>query len=112
MRSTGVLFDVLRDQIGGAGVDLPRWRQALTPELTERLDQWRAVMPDPLPHDVLLAALSCYAALQGAINVEMNKQLPPELTGSEDLFVATLSYALDGFIPCDAPGAPDGTLST
>ena len=52
-------------------------------------------MTEPLPVESLLAAMSCYATLHGAINVEMYSHLPPMLDGSEDLFVAIVNRCLD-----------------
>jgi len=95
MRSTNVLLQILADLLAEGGFDHETWQSRLTPELRGRLQGWADEMAEPLPPEALLAALSCYANLHGAINVQMHSLLPPMLDRNEDLFVATINRSLD-----------------
>jgi AcrR family transcriptional regulator len=99
MRSSGVLLKIMRDLQLQEGLDAEAWRAQLTPDLTRRLTGWSDVLEEPLPPEALLAALSSYATLHGAINLEMYAHLPKMIDGTEDLFVATINRALDGVQP-------------
>lgn len=96
MRATDVLLSIMSDLLAEDGLDTKAWKANLTPDLRRRFRGWTEKMPTPLPAESLLAALSCYATLHGAINVEMYSHLPPMLEGSEDLFVAIINRSLDG----------------
>ncbi|HEX2903657.1 MAG TPA: TetR/AcrR family transcriptional regulator [Jatrophihabitans sp.] len=93
--STDVLLQIMADLVREDGLDLAAWRANLTPDLSQRLQQWADMMIDPMPAAALLAALACYASLHGAINIQMYSHLPPMLADNEDLFVATINRSLD-----------------
>jgi len=94
-RSTDVLLQLMADLVAENGLDAQAWQANLTPDLRTRLQEWSDLMTDPMPPEALLAALSCYASLHGAINIQMYSHLPPMVEHNEDLFVATINRSLD-----------------
>lgn len=94
-RSTDVLLQIMADLVAEDGLNAKAWKANLTPDLRKRLQQWADMMDEPMPPEALLAALSCYASLHGAINIQMYSHLPPMIEDNEDLFVATINRSLD-----------------
>ncbi len=94
-RSTDVLLQIMADLVHENGLDSKAWKANLTPDLRRRLQAWADMMTEPMPPEALLAALSCYASLHGAINIQMYSHLPPMVEDNEDLFVATINRSLD-----------------
>ena len=90
LRSSGVLLDVMARAVDADRVDTATVDALLTDGLRDALDSWSASLPRPLPAPALGAAMICYSALHGAIDLELNGHLPPGLRGEPALFEATL----------------------
>ncbi|NIZ90082.1 TetR/AcrR family transcriptional regulator [Kineococcus rubinsiae] len=89
-RSSGVLLEVMARAVDADRVDTATVDALLTDPLRAALEGWSAALPRPLPAAALGAAAICYAALHGAIDLELNRHLPPQLRGQPALFDATL----------------------
>ena len=97
-RSSGVLLEVMARAVDTGRVDHDRVEQLLTPDLRVALERWSSHLPRPLPTTALGAALISYAALHGAINLELNRHLPPMVRSNAALFEATLRQSVQGLL--------------
>ncbi len=59
-----------------------------------RYGLWAAELEGELEPPALAAAITCYAALHGAIGLELNRHLPPPLLQVDDVFVATMRHTV------------------
>ena len=90
VRSSAVLIEVMARAVAADLVDTDRVAGLLTPELRAGLAAWSASLPVPLPVEALGACMVCYAALHGAIDLELNGHLPPAVRIGPALFETTL----------------------
>jgi len=90
LRSTTVLLEVMSDMVAAGEVDQERLTATLSPAAATRYQQWSDRLAAPLPPAALAAAITCYAALHGALQLEINGHLPPMLNGEEGIFLATM----------------------
>ncbi|NAZ83419.1 TetR family transcriptional regulator [Kineococcus sp. R8] len=95
VRSSAVLLEVMALAVDGDRVDTEVVEALLTDDLRTALDVWSATLPRPLPVAALGAAMICYAALHGAIDLELSGHLPPALRGRPALFRATLRSTIE-----------------
>jgi len=98
VRSSAVLLDVMVLAVDADRVDTAAVDALLTPELRTALDAWAATLPRPLPATALGAAMICYAALHGAIHLELHGHLPPVLRARPALFEATLRSTIGALV--------------
>lgn len=96
--SSAVLLDVMALAVDADRVDTGAVDALLTPDLRAALDAWAATMPRRLPAPALGAALVCYAALHGAIHLEVHGHLPPLLRAQPALFEATLRSTIEALL--------------
>jgi Tetracyclin repressor-like, C-terminal domain len=75
-------------------VDLVAMDALVNDLLRQQLATWAAMLGDDLPEGAVLAAMLCYIAMHGAINLEMNGHFPPSLSDSEQLFTAAMRAAV------------------
>lgn len=52
------------------------------------------MLPRPLPPAALAVALDCYAALHGAIKLELNGHLPPPVVGGDEPFLGSMRQVI------------------
>lgn len=90
LRSTQVLLDMMVDLVASGALDVERLETSVSPDAEGRFGQWGGTLPTPLPPVALAAAIDCYASLHGAIELEVNRHLPPSLEGSEEVFLGTM----------------------
>ena len=95
MRVTDVLTQVMADAVNAGCVDLERLDHEVDESMRPGLEQWSANGGLGLPPAALAAALWCYAALHGAIALDLNEHLPPPLLDSEALFETSLRAVLE-----------------
>ena len=88
--STQVLLEIMADVVSAGDLHEDRLSATLSPAAAARYQQWSDALPAPLPPLALAAAITCYAALHGALQLEINGHLPPPLSGHEDVFLATM----------------------
>lgn len=98
MCSAGVLLRVMADLMRQGGLNAGHWQKDLAPEVRKELQAWSDTLTEPLPPEALRAALSCYATLHGAINLEVYSHLPSQM-GSEEIFLALIAQSLTAVLP-------------
>lgn len=97
MRSSGVLLRVMADLVRQQGLaDI--WQEDLAPEVRTKLQAWSDTLAEPLPPEALRAALTCYATLHGAINLEIYSHLPSKMA-SEEMFLALVGSSVAAVLP-------------
>jgi AcrR family transcriptional regulator len=96
-RSSDVLLGVMVDMVDEGEFDLEWKGTDLTPELVQKLQKWSAQGGRNLPVPALAAAMWSYATLHGAVSLEVNRHLPPELLGSEELFESAIHNVVRSF---------------
>jgi AcrR family transcriptional regulator len=89
-RATSALERVICDMVQEGSVDLGAMDALLNDELRQQLATWAKMLGDDLPEGAVFAAMLCYIAMHGAINLEMNGHFPPSLSDSEELFAAAM----------------------
>ena len=94
LRSSQVMLDMMVDLVAADALDVDRLDGRLSADLERRLDRWSGALPRPLPPVALAVALDCYAALHGAIQLEVNGHLPPAVQGDEELFLGTMRQVI------------------
>jgi AcrR family transcriptional regulator len=94
VRSSQVLLDVMVDLVAADALDTEALAGRLSTDAEQALAQWASALPTPLPPLALAVALDCYAALHGAIQLEVNGHLPPSVRDSEELFLGTMRQVL------------------
>ena len=90
VRATAALERVICDMVEEGSVDLAAMDRLMDDELRRQLAAWAVMVGDDLPEGAVLAAMLCYIAMHGAINLEMNGHFPPSLADSEQLFTAAM----------------------
>lgn len=98
MRSTAVLLDVMADLVSAGRLDVDRVAGALTEESRERFDSWAETLPPVFSAPALAAAMTCYAALHGALALETNGHLPPVLRASEEVFTTLMRQTVRSIV--------------
>jgi AcrR family transcriptional regulator len=93
-RATAALERVICDMVKEGSVDLVAMDALVNDLLRQQLATWAAMLGDDLPEGAVLAAMLCYIAMHGAINLEMNGHFPPSLSDSEQLFTAAMRAAV------------------
>ena len=86
VRSSQVLLELMSDLVGARALDVDRLETGLSVGAEDGFAAWGEQLPRPLPPVALALAIRCYAALHGAIQLEVNGHLPPPLRGLEDAF--------------------------
>jgi AcrR family transcriptional regulator len=94
LRSSQVLLDMMADLVAAEALDTDQLAKRLSPSARRSLQSWADVLPTPLPPEALAVCLDCYAALHGAIQLEVNGHLPPFVGGNEDVFLATMRQTI------------------
>lgn len=94
VRSSAVLLEVMADLVAADEVDVEGLSGRLDPQAEQSYGRWAAALPHPFPPVALSAAITCYAALHGAINLEVNRHLPPALLGDEAVYLATMRHVV------------------
>ncbi|HEX2399320.1 MAG TPA: TetR-like C-terminal domain-containing protein, partial [Mycobacterium sp.] len=89
-RATSALERVICDMVEEGSVDVAGMDALLNDELRKQLATWAAMLGDDLPEGAVFAAMLCYIAMHGAINLEMNGHFPQSLSDSEALFTAAM----------------------
>lgn len=89
-RATAALERVICDMVKEGSVDLAAMDALVSDGLRQQLATWAALLGDDLPEGAVFAAMLCYIAMHGAINLEMNGHFPPSLSDSEELFTAAM----------------------
>ena len=90
LRSTAVLLDVMADLVTSGRLDADRVEHSLTDGSRDRFDAWSEGLPPVFSAPALAAAMTCYAALHGALALEMNGHLPPVLRASDEIFTTLM----------------------
>ncbi|WP_375426378.1 TetR/AcrR family transcriptional regulator [uncultured Friedmanniella sp.] len=90
LRSTGVMLDLMVDLVAAGALDVERLAAGVAPAAVRGFERWSSVLPMPLPPVALAVAMDCYAALHGAIALEVNGHLPPPLVGEEEVYLGTM----------------------
>jgi AcrR family transcriptional regulator len=90
VRATAALERVICDMVEEGSVNVAAMEALLDDELREQLAAWAATVGDDLPEGAVFAAMLCYIAMHGAINLEMNGHFPPSLSDSQELFTAAM----------------------
>ena len=93
-RASGVMVSVMVDLVSADAVDLDRVEQGLTSAAGTAFSAWGSELPTPLPPAALAVAMDCYAAMHGAIQLEVNGHLPPPLRGRPEVFTGTMRRVL------------------
>lgn len=94
LRSTTVLLDVMTELVAAGVLDQERVGRTLTDASRRRFEEWSQTLPSPLPAPALAAAITCYAALHGALALETNRHLPPMLADSDDVFITIMRHTV------------------
>ena len=89
-RSSHVMLDLMVDLVAAGALDSDRLTPGVTSEAVRGFEQWSGMLPTPLPPVALAVAMDCYASLHGAIQLEVNRHLPPPLQGQEEVFLGTM----------------------
>ena len=89
-RATAALERVICDMVEEGTVDVSAMDTLINDELRGQLAAWAAMLGDDLPEGAVLAAMLCYVAKHGAINLEMNRHFPPSLADSAERFTAAM----------------------
>ncbi|MEP6852074.1 MAG: TetR/AcrR family transcriptional regulator [bacterium] len=95
LRSSAILLRIMRDMVDERAVDLAAVDRLMTDDLAQRFGAWSEATQDHLPRAALMAAMLCYVALHGAINLEVNHHFPQPLSGSDDFFATTMRAVVD-----------------
>lgn len=96
VRVTDVLTRSLADAVAADRLDLERIDAEIDDTMRSALQEWAdRDGAFGLPVAALAAALWCYAALHGALALDLNEHLPPALLGNEALFETSLRAVLD-----------------
>jgi AcrR family transcriptional regulator len=90
LRSSGVMLDMMVDLVAAGALNVDRLAPGVAPAAVEAFAQWSSVLPTPLPPVALAVAIDCYSSLHGAIQLEVNRHLPPPLQGEEEVFLGTM----------------------
>lgn len=104
MRSSDLLLRIMADCVGEGRLAEARASTFLTPELRTQLRGFQAMCGLDLSEEALAAAMWCYAALHGAVHLDMYNHLPPDLVQSRALFESTMRQVLASV----GTAAPDG----
>jgi hypothetical protein len=98
-RSSAVLLEVMARAVDDGRVDDAKVEALLDSSLRAGLAAWSACLPRPLPTPALGAALICYAALHGALDLELNGHLPlPVRDAGSALFEVTLRQTIQSLL--------------
>ncbi|MGI8678127.1 MAG: TetR/AcrR family transcriptional regulator, partial [Jatrophihabitans sp.] len=95
VRVTATLTQVMADAAAAGEIDLDRIDAEIDDTMRAGLQTWAETDSITLPAPTLAACLWCYAALHGAIALDLNKHLPPALLDNEALFVTSLRAVLN-----------------
>lgn len=94
-RMADPLLRVLADAAAADELDTTDTESRIDDELGAQLREWSTQSGIDLPPAVLAVVPWCFVVLHGAVSLELNRQLPPALQGSEAVFTSSLSILLD-----------------
>jgi AcrR family transcriptional regulator len=94
LRSSQVLLDLMADLVAAEALDLDRLSHDLSPTAQRGFGRWGATLPTQLPTAALAVAIDCYAAMHGAIQLEVNGHLPGPLVGNDDVFLRMMRQVI------------------
>lgn len=94
-RVTATMMQAIADAAAAGEIDLDRIDAEIDDTMRAGLQTWAETDSIPLPAPTLAACLWCYAALHGALALELNKHLPPAMLDNEALFVTSLRAVLN-----------------
>lgn len=106
LRSTRVLLGVMLGLVRADLLDADRVGRDLTPSSRDGYALWSAQLGGELEPPALAAAITCYAALHGAIGLELNRHLPPPLIEVDDVFTTLMRQAVNSVLKDPAGRAP------